>query len=52
MKIKETKISSGMAGSGKTLYRIRVLDVGETVPAGAIEVPEETPVSDWKEEGE
>jgi hypothetical protein len=55
MKIKEiktTKVSGfgGMLGPEITQSRVRELAEGEPLPAGAVEVDDDTPATDWKEE--
>lgn len=51
MKVKETKdVASGLGGGGRYV-RVVELAPGETAPAGAEVVPDETPVSDWAPEG-
>lgn len=49
MKIEETEqVTQGVGGGLVTLVRVRELAAGEKKPAGAREVPAETPVHGWK----
>ena len=48
MKVKETR-KVGFGGS-VIQFRVRTLAAGEEMPANAVQVPEETPESDWAAE--
>lgn len=51
MTIQERKYQDAGGGGGGWLTRVRVLPDGETMPDGAKEVPAETPLHEWKQEG-
>lgn len=51
MTIEETRYPDGVGfgGHGRKETRVRLLADGESMPAHAVEVPEDTPAHDWEE---
>jgi len=50
MKIRETRLCPAGFNFGAPQVRVRTLDEGEELPEGAVEVPDDTPETDWKNE--
>lgn len=50
MKIKERKFSGGGLSGGAWHWRVRLLAKDEAMPADSVQVPDDTPLSDWQME--